>query len=193
MPNLLLVQSWGVTRELSLNYVSWSLSAEWFCYLAFPLIVLFFRKGGATGTRSAVRGNDRPFGSTDYSGVVPFKSWLMAGHMGRLSCFVDFVAGAFIADNGRSQRLKFRSHWPAWLVLGAAIVSMQMKWPAYLGYFLVIVALFLAAVLRTQCAERAAWLEFAAPAAAVSFGIYMWHPVIETLIYTILGRASRGG
>lgn len=38
--NLLLLHSWGLDRNLSWNFVSWSISAEWFAYLLFPLFVL---------------------------------------------------------------------------------------------------------------------------------------------------------
>lgn len=38
--NALLVQAWGVTDHLSFNSPSWSISAELFCYLLFPLLML---------------------------------------------------------------------------------------------------------------------------------------------------------
>ncbi|WP_249158662.1 acyltransferase family protein [Bradyrhizobium tropiciagri] len=38
--NLFLVQAWGVTDHLSFNSPSWSISAELFCYLLFPLMML---------------------------------------------------------------------------------------------------------------------------------------------------------
>lgn len=34
--NLLLVQSWGLAPQAAWNHPSWSISAEWFAYLAFP-------------------------------------------------------------------------------------------------------------------------------------------------------------
>lgn len=37
--NLFLVQAWGVTDHLSFNSPSWSISAELFCYLLFPLLM----------------------------------------------------------------------------------------------------------------------------------------------------------
>lgn len=37
LSNLLLVHSWGLHRNLSWNFVSWSISTEWFAYLMFPL------------------------------------------------------------------------------------------------------------------------------------------------------------
>jgi peptidoglycan/LPS O-acetylase OafA/YrhL len=37
--NALLVQSWGLTPFLSWNQAAWSVSSEWFAYLAFPLLI----------------------------------------------------------------------------------------------------------------------------------------------------------
>lgn len=41
--NLLLVQAWGVTDHLSFNTPAWSISAELFCYLLFPLLMCLAR------------------------------------------------------------------------------------------------------------------------------------------------------
>ena len=35
---ILLVHAWGVTDQVSWNVPSWSISAEWFAYLCFPLV-----------------------------------------------------------------------------------------------------------------------------------------------------------
>lgn len=37
--NLFLVQAWGVTDHLSFNSPAWSISAELFCYLVFPILI----------------------------------------------------------------------------------------------------------------------------------------------------------
>ena len=44
--NLLLVQAWGTTDHAGLNIPSWSISAEWFVYLLFPLLAFLVRKRG---------------------------------------------------------------------------------------------------------------------------------------------------
>lgn len=183
LPNLLLVQAWGVTRELSLNYVSWSLSAEWFCYLMLPLILLFFRRGGAAGLALLFALVIALLETLSFTGVMPFKSWLRADTWGAYRAFADFVVGALIAALAGAAGRALCSHWPAWLTMLAAIVTMQLKWPPYLSYALVVAALYLAAICERNTPERARWLDFAAPAATVSFGIYMWHPVIETMTF----------
>lgn len=44
LPNLLLVHAWGVTDHPGLNSPSWSISAEAFVYLLFPLFMLLARR-----------------------------------------------------------------------------------------------------------------------------------------------------
>jgi peptidoglycan/LPS O-acetylase OafA/YrhL len=43
LSNLLLVQAWGFHQHLSWNFVSWSISTEWFAYLLFPLFLIASR------------------------------------------------------------------------------------------------------------------------------------------------------
>ena len=52
--HLALVQSWGFTRHLAWNYPSWSVSAEWFCYLMFPALALLFARTGRAGTLAGI-------------------------------------------------------------------------------------------------------------------------------------------
>lgn len=47
--NVFLIHAWGVTRELTFNQASWSISAEWFAYLLFPALAFFTRDFKAKG------------------------------------------------------------------------------------------------------------------------------------------------
>jgi peptidoglycan/LPS O-acetylase OafA/YrhL len=51
--HLALVQSWGFTHILSWNYPSWSVSAEWFCYLLFPFAAPLALRLGKRSTAAA--------------------------------------------------------------------------------------------------------------------------------------------
>ena len=50
--NLLLIHAWGMLDSMSWNYVSWSISAEWFAYLVFlPLSLALMRLPGGALTK----------------------------------------------------------------------------------------------------------------------------------------------
>ena len=49
LPNLMLVHAFGVTQTLSLDFPSWSISAEWFLYLTFPTLAAFVLRVGPRG------------------------------------------------------------------------------------------------------------------------------------------------
>lgn len=42
--NIFLMQAWGLSDKLTLNHPSWSISAELFCYLLFPFILVMMRE-----------------------------------------------------------------------------------------------------------------------------------------------------
>src|SRR3954447_16424677 len=49
LPNLMLLHSFGITQTLSLDFPSWSISAEWFLYLLFPTLAAFVLRIGPRG------------------------------------------------------------------------------------------------------------------------------------------------
>ena len=51
---LALVQSWGFSDHLSWNYPSWSVSAEWFCYLCVLVVGLAISRTRPGGTVAAI-------------------------------------------------------------------------------------------------------------------------------------------
>lgn len=55
--NIFLVHAWGFSGHGSWNYPSWSISAEWFAYLTFPVLVaLVFAKVGVSSPRRSLLG-----------------------------------------------------------------------------------------------------------------------------------------
>jgi peptidoglycan/LPS O-acetylase OafA/YrhL len=46
LPNLLLMHVWGATNRLTFDYPSWSVSAEFFVYLPFPVFLFVIRRIG---------------------------------------------------------------------------------------------------------------------------------------------------
>jgi peptidoglycan/LPS O-acetylase OafA/YrhL len=186
--NLLLIQAWGVSDALTFNYVSWSISAEWFCYLAMPLIALADRKGGIAGMALLLAAALVGLESLVSAGIMPFDSWMKASTWGAYRAFADFIIGAIIIRTALASDLSIGSPWPAWILIFTASAGMQAGWPPYLSLFLIAVSLFLAAISEKNAPQRSAWLDLFAPLTAVSFGIYLWHPVFEALVISFAWR-----
>jgi peptidoglycan/LPS O-acetylase OafA/YrhL len=187
--NLLLVQAWGVSDALTFNYVAWSISAEWFCYLLLPLIACADKRGGIAGIGLLLAAVLIALETSVSAGIMPYESWMKASTWGAFRAFADFVMGAVIVRAAMSSDVAIKSPWPAWSLILAACFGMQLGWAPYLSLFLIAVALFLAAVSEKNAPERSAWLERFAPLTAVSFGIYLWHPIFESVFIGFLWRS----
>ncbi|MEF2072124.1 acyltransferase family protein [Consotaella aegiceratis] len=186
--HLLAVHAWGTTDYLAFNYVSWSVSAEFFCYILFPLIVVLVqRKGlGALAAFSALWIAGLEIASA--AGVFPHGHWTTADNLGAYRAFADFQIGAMVAILVERRVFDIRSHWPGLAFLGVAGAAMILEWNVYL-----VLAGFAGAMLCTALAETARphstdWLGFLMPITRVSFGIYLWHPVMEMLFLGLLWK-----
>ncbi|MBB4005234.1 acyltransferase family protein [Aurantimonas endophytica] len=184
--HLLAVHALGTTDHLALNYVSWSVSAEFFCYAAFPLIILATRWKGLPGlclfTACWLAGLEL----ASRWGVFPSGHWTSADTMGAYRAFADFCIGACIAGVVARRSLDIRSHLPGLALLAAAVGAMIGQMPTYLVLVLLAASLTATALAETARPHSTAALRFAMPVTRVSFGIYLWHPVMEFLFLTVL-------
>jgi peptidoglycan/LPS O-acetylase OafA/YrhL len=186
--NLLLVQGWGLANDLTFNYVSWSLSAEWFCYLLLPVIIGAARFAGLAGLFALLGLVIAALEISVITGFLPHDDWKKTSTWGAYRAFADFIIGAIICTLYMRSKLTIRSTVPAWLLMIATVVGMHMGNPAYISFALIAVALFLAAVAERNAPERTAMLDIAAPVSNVSFGIYLWHPVMEAIFLSLVWR-----
>jgi peptidoglycan/LPS O-acetylase OafA/YrhL len=186
--NLFLVQAWGFSDALTFNYVSWSISAEWFCYILLPVIAFADKKGGVAGMAVLLCAVLVALESLVSTGMMPYESWMKASTWGAYRAFADFIMGAIIIRSAQGSSLSLKSPWPAWALILIACIGMQAGWAPYLSLFLIAVALFLAAVSEKNAPQRSAWLDFFAPLSAVSFGIYLWHPIFEAIFISWFWR-----
>ncbi len=186
--NLLLVQAWGLTDHLSFNYVAWSLSAEWFCYLLLPVFVFAMTRMGARGLVLLAVVTIALMELAIMAGIIPFASWLKADTWGAYRAFADFALGGAVMLAVKGSRLRLASPLPAWGVFCLAIGAMLALTPAIIVVALLGAAMFLAALSERNNPEGSAILRHLSPAGSVSFGIYLLHPVIETIMLAVLWR-----
>ncbi|RST84671.1 acyltransferase [Aquibium carbonis] len=186
--NLFLLQAWGLTDQLTFNYVAWCLSAEWFCYLLLPVVVLAYRLAGIAGLAALAGALVLALEVAVARGAIPFESWLQADTFGAYRAFADFTIGALVSVAVRRSRLRLTAHWPAWALFGLSLLAMATRQHAALIVGLLALAMYVAAVAERNDPEGSRYLAFLHPLGKVSLGIYLLHPVIEAVFFSLVWR-----
>ncbi|MCP1198937.1 acyltransferase [Notoacmeibacter sp. MSK16QG-6] len=179
--NFLLLQAWGTTEWLSFNFPSWSLSAEWLCYLLMPLVVLVATRSGIAGL---IFGAVLAYmialfviaqGWSPAQSVAEMKNW------GAFRAVGSFFIGAALVRIVHLTTFKMGSHLAGQISM--AFTVWLMFQPAAYGLVLTALAatLWLAALAERDNPHGMAWMRPGLPVLAVSFGIYLWHPVLEAI------------
>lgn len=179
---LLLINAWGLSDTLTFNYVSWSLSAEWFCYLLFPVLIVTFHRLGLAGLILLLGASVLALEGFTWLGLMPFPTWLQANTWGAYRVFADFVLGAVIANIAMRRMVPVTSQlWPwASFVCALLVMFAHFSW-GYWSMIAIAITLFLAAQVEINNPRATAWMRPILPLANMSFGIYLWHPVIGSL------------
>lgn len=188
--NLLLVQGWGFTGQLTFNYVGWTLSAEWFCYLLLPVVMLSWRIGGLGGIAFFCAAILLALEAATRYGIIPFDTWMEANTWGAYRAFGGFALGALLAVLVREWTWTIRSHVPAWAAFALSIAAMATGQNPYMVLLLLCLSVLFAAIAEENAPERSSYLAPLGPFGRVSFGIYMLHPVVETLFFSLLWRMA---
>ncbi len=123
VPNLLLIHAWGTTPGLSWNAVSWSISAEWFAYLTFPVVLAL-----------SLRWRDRPIVLVALAAICLVLLVFLVRRIGGTGLFhlqadyamlriaPEFVLGCALYGLGRRFALDARTTTVATLLVAAGIV-----------------------------------------------------------------------
>ena len=186
--NLLLIQAWGVDTELTFNYVSWSLSGEWFAYLIFPVVLFAFARLRAMGLALLVLAIIVGLEIADKGASEKYDFWFNTKTWAAYRVAADFSFGAFLCVVAQNLKVPPRSQWLAWGVLAIVFAAMFSNANIYLTLALFGVAIVLAALADRTEQDQTKWLDPIMPVAVVSFGVYLWHPVIELFAYSLVWK-----
>jgi peptidoglycan/LPS O-acetylase OafA/YrhL len=122
LPNLMLLHAFGVTQTLSLDFPSWSISAEWFLYLLFPTLVALVLRIGPP--RVIVAAAMFALALALARDALGLRDWTRATFdLGMLRALPSFVAGiAVCAIVERTPRLRLSWIW----VYGAGLALLSL-------------------------------------------------------------------
>ena len=188
--NLLLIHAWGVQPTVSWNFPSWSISAEWFAYLSFPLAAGAAVRLGRIGRVGALAGVFALYGvmfAFAASKGIPFND--MTAQIGALRIVPAFLYGAVLYVIGREVRLSERA---AWIGLVASLawvgVSTSMRlpdaatWPALGG-----VVFCLAETSKSRNVGGLAGPAFVY-LGEISYGMYMIHMPVDLAYFHLVQK-----
>ena len=181
LPNLLLIHAWDTTANMSFNYPSWSVSAEFFVYLLFPLFLLVVRRLGLWTALlipclCAVL-------NTIFFDALGLRSWTIATFdFGCLRAAPSFIAGMVVY---RLATVRFSALIiPAWVAHGLAIATLPMTLAGAPGEF--VLAVFALVVFLLARAEPRAPGILSAPffraLSNCSYGFYMLHILVGDIV-----------
>lgn len=144
--NVLLVQGWGWSDTLTWNGPTWSVSAEWLCYLAMPLIIplaLWFRTSTAVVVAYAVAMavplavyGVIGYGDPQITYLAPL--WRAVGEFvgGALLCQLRYVGSGIPAALGRRTGLIFGAL--VVLLVGLSVAGASLLFAVWLAGLLIL-------------------------------------------------------
>ena len=185
---LLGIHAWGTTDALSFNYPSWSVSAEIFCYLLFPLVPFLVRRTGASGLALVLLLYVALLEVLSLKGVFPSGHWTGADTMGAYRALADFLAGSLAALLVSRRVLDVTSHAPGLLALGLAVGAMLAEIDVHATLVLLFAAIVLVGLSESARPHSTRFLDPIMPVMRLSFAIYLLHPVMETLFLSLVWK-----
>ena len=184
--NLLLLHAWGTENELTFNYVSWSVSAEWFAYILFPAALLLTRKAGLLALGALTLATIAVLEIAGAHGAFGGDPWYDTRLFGAYRVLADFLVGMLLCSLVLRARYRLASQAPAFLAMALAVALMYATDAFYPVFAAMALAIYLAALVERNVPDATRWSEPLMPVAAVSFGVYLWHPVVELFAYSLL-------
>jgi peptidoglycan/LPS O-acetylase OafA/YrhL len=187
--HIALVQAWGTVASDGWNFPSWSISAEWFAYLTFPVtfaVAAFFRKSPLAGIAAA---------SALFAALVAFAHSLgmvlvdMTWQGGALRIIPSFLMGIACWMLGRTIVMPALQAQigvgisVAWILAAASLrFPTELLWPGLAG-----LVFFLAETSKHEnhalCATKT-WVYLG----EISFAAYMVHLPVDIVYYQVVER-----
>lgn len=181
VPNLLMLQAFGLCRSLTFNYVSWSISAEMGMYLLFPLLTLAAARRGLASLAVAAL-----IGALTAASGPAGSSWLeWSFDFGVLRALPSFLLGmAAYQYRDVLARVPQAGNWLL-LAFVAFLVGCLLQWSKLLLLPLIYAVGVLGVAASEQPASRVA--RRLAPLGQLTYSLYMLHPIVQSVLLTGIG------
>ncbi|WP_299194643.1 acyltransferase [uncultured Erythrobacter sp.] len=191
--NLTLIHAWGATPDLLFNLPSWSISAEWFAYLLFPVFVLFFSPLLNRPVLLTALCIVALVGLEAANGVATGNSLLQATwNLGALRIVPTFALGIALYRLGETRSLGARG---SPIALAGAVIALIAATLLAAPYVVIVLCLagivFLAADMERHGGLALLCQPFPVLLGEISYSVYLWHFPIGVVAFDIM-LAGRG-
>lgn len=191
--NLFMVHAWGFSPDVSWNGPAWSISAEWFAYLLFPVVALLVCR--IRTVRAAWTGVALMYGMLlGYFGATGYSITTLSNDGALVRVITQFIAGCLlyrIYRSGWAERLAW--HWVSAALVGGVVAFVWICPPAqglslYPAPLLAVLVLALArsrgGVSRLLSSRTMVfWGE-------ASYALYMTHDIVRMVLGKLLPAAK---
>jgi peptidoglycan/LPS O-acetylase OafA/YrhL len=195
--HLTMIHAWGSTKGLLFNLPSWSISAEWFVYLLFPVFALFMRP--LLRWPAALLAVSVALLLVLNTGMlITAKTELLRAtwNFGAVRIVPEFAIGIALYRFGERYSLGAMGALAGFVATLAALIAAM-----WLGAPYVVIVLLLAAIVALCAdAERHGGLKamqrpFPVLLGEISYSVYLWHFPLGVLAFDALlaGRGEVGG
>ena len=187
LPNLLLIQAWGTTALPTFNVASWSISADWFLYLAFPAVAFVGRRMGAGGLLllSILAVGGLEWGEA--AGAI--RDWTSLTYdYGMLRALPTFLAGAALGRLVETHPVPNLGFGLVWSLFLAALASMMLGGSSKAVILLLVMALVACVAAERHGARSFLTHPLMARLGDWSYAIYLTHGITGVLLVNFLGR-----
>ncbi len=185
LPNLFMIHAWGVDDVLSFNYVSWSISAEWFAYLTFwPLALLTLKLSPGRMLFAAVT----LFLALCAFSVPAFGRQLtfLTYDFGIARILPEFLTGVALYRLSRSWDLGPSGNWILLGLVASLIVITHFGLGDWLAVLILAALIFSVASLERQGGVGYVRTRALIYLGEISYSIYMVHGIVLTLWFKAL-------
>lgn len=187
LPNLLMTHAWNMTKDITFNYPSWSISAEWAAYLIFPAVIWLARHGGPYALIAVSFSIVAVLETLRWKGLMP--DWtLVTSDGGAVRAMPSFVLGAAVFGLLERYRPSIKTFTLAYVLFVLVLAGILFRVDNRVAILLFAATMAAAAAAEMNGARGIITSRFMVYMGDASYAMYMLHPLIGTVLITIVAR-----
>lgn len=196
MAHVTLIHAWGATPGLLFNLPSWSISAEWFAYLMFPVFMLLFRIArGSAGVKLALAIVLFLGMAAATAGLMDLQLTKMSWNIGILRIVPEFMLGVALYQFGvgwSAGRRGARTGLIASVLVAVAGVHLGALSPGLEvpGATLAVTGMAFVVFFAADCERHGVFPVLSNPflvlLGEISYSVYMIHLLVAICVFELL-------